>query len=162
MRSVISKSDLKPGRFLSFFYRSSLGKPILSLLTLRPLSKIAGAYLDSGLSRCLIKGYAKRNNIDLAQYEPGPFKSFNAFFTRRILPELRPVDSDPSALISPCDGKLSLYQINEDCRFEIKGFTYDVETLIGDTELAKKYDDEKSYSFVNGVLNALATEYAGK
>ena len=29
-------------------------------------------------------------------------------------------------------------------------------------ELAKKYDDEKSYSFVNGVLNALADEYAEK
>lgn len=29
-------------------------------------------------------------------------------------------------------------------------------------ELAKKYDDEKSYSFVNGVLNALAEEYSEK
>ena len=29
-------------------------------------------------------------------------------------------------------------------------------------ELSKKYDDEKSYSFVNGVLNALADEYAEK
>ncbi|MBQ8321903.1 MAG: transcription antitermination factor NusB [Clostridia bacterium] len=27
-------------------------------------------------------------------------------------------------------------------------------------ELSKKYDDEKSYSFVNGVLNALSAEYA--
>ncbi len=27
-------------------------------------------------------------------------------------------------------------------------------------ELSKKYDDEKSYSFVNGVLNAVAAEYA--
>ncbi len=26
-------------------------------------------------------------------------------------------------------------------------------------ELSKKYDDEKSYSFVNGVLNAVALEY---
>ena len=26
-------------------------------------------------------------------------------------------------------------------------------------ELAKKYDDEKSYSFVNGVLNALSKEF---
>lgn len=26
-------------------------------------------------------------------------------------------------------------------------------------ELSKKYDDEKSYSFVNGVLNAVAVEY---
>ena len=29
-------------------------------------------------------------------------------------------------------------------------------------ELSKKYDDEKSYAFVNGVLNALASEYSGK
>lgn len=29
-------------------------------------------------------------------------------------------------------------------------------------ELAKKYDDEKSYSFVNGVLNAVAKEAAKK
>ena len=29
-------------------------------------------------------------------------------------------------------------------------------------ELAKKYDDEKSYSFVNGVLNAVAEEYGKK
>ena len=29
-------------------------------------------------------------------------------------------------------------------------------------ELAKKYDDEKSYSFVNGVLNALSAELSQK
>ena len=29
-------------------------------------------------------------------------------------------------------------------------------------ELAKKYDDEKSYSFVNGVLNAVAQELGKK
>ena len=28
-------------------------------------------------------------------------------------------------------------------------------------ELSKKFDDEKSYSFVNGVLNALASELNG-
>lgn len=27
-------------------------------------------------------------------------------------------------------------------------------------ELSKKYDDEKSYSFINGVLNAVAVEYS--
>ena len=29
-------------------------------------------------------------------------------------------------------------------------------------ELTKKYDDEKSYSFVNGVLNAVAEELGRK
>jgi N utilization substance protein B len=27
-------------------------------------------------------------------------------------------------------------------------------------ELSKKYDDEKSYAFVNGVLNAVSAEYS--
>ena len=29
-------------------------------------------------------------------------------------------------------------------------------------ELSKRYDDEKSYAFINGVLNALVKEYAAK
>ncbi len=29
-------------------------------------------------------------------------------------------------------------------------------------ELSKKYDDEKSYAFINGVLNAVALEYSEK
>ena len=29
-------------------------------------------------------------------------------------------------------------------------------------EISKKYDDEKSYAFVNGVLNALSAEYSEK
>lgn len=29
-------------------------------------------------------------------------------------------------------------------------------------ELSKKFDDEKSYTFINGVLNAVANEFSGK
>ena len=140
MRKIISKSELKPARFLRFCYNSRLGKPILWLFTRRPLSKIAGAFLDSRLSKMLIKGYAKRNNIDLTQYEPGPYKSFNAFFTRRILPQLRPVDTDPDALIAPCDAKLSVYKIGENSEFEIKGFSYTVGSLLADGDLAARYN----------------------
>ena len=139
MRSVVSKSDLKPGKFLRFCYHSPLGAPLLWLSTRRTVSKIAGAYLDSKLSRPLIKGYAKRNHIDLTQYEKGPFPSFNAFFTRRIRPELRPMDKDPSALISPCDAKLSAYRIDEQERFEIKGSTYTLTSLLRDEALAARY-----------------------
>ena len=139
MRKIVSRSDLKPGRFLRFCYNSCFGRPLLWLFTRRSLSKLVGAYLDSGLSRGLIKGYAKRNNIDLTQFEPGPFASFNAFFTRRILPELRPVDEDPNAFISVSDAKLSVYHIDEDTQFEIKGFSYTVSSLLRDEELAKHY-----------------------
>lgn len=139
MRKTISKNDLAPGKFLRLCYHSKLGKPILWLSTRRTVSKIAGAYLDSRLSRPLIKGYAKRNGIDLSQYEKGPFHSFNAFFTRRIRPELRPPDTDPAALISPCDAKLSAYRIDEQQRFKIKGFSYTLASLLRNKTLAARY-----------------------
>ena len=139
MRKTISKEELQPGKFLRFCYHSVLGKPILWLSTRRVFSKIAGAYLDSRLSKPLIKGYAKRNAIDLSQYEEGPFPSFNAFFTRRIRPELRPVDMDPTALVSPCDAKLSAYHIDEQEHFEIKGQSYTLTSLLRDEALASRY-----------------------
>ena len=141
MRRTVQKSELKPGKFLRFCYNSCFGKPLLWLVTRRWLSKLVGAYLDSRLSKGLIKGYARRNGIDLSQFEPGPFKSFNAFFTRRILPELRPFDIDSDALLSPCDAKLSAYHIDGDLNFEIKGFNYTVSTLLQNEELAKRYQD---------------------
>ena len=139
MRPVIPKEELKPGKFLRFLYNSRLGRPLLWMLTGCPLSMLVGEFLDSRLSRRLVRGYARRNGIDLSQFEPGPFPSFNAFFTRRILPELRPVDSDPRALISPCDAKLSVYRIDEGATFPIKGFTYTVASLLRDEEAAERY-----------------------
>lgn len=140
MRRIVCKSELKPGKFLRFCYHSRLGRPLLWLSTLRPLSKLVGAYLDSRLSKGMIRGYAKRNRIDLSQFEPGPYRSFNAFFTRRILPELRPVDADANALICPCDAKLSAYRIDEAARFDIKGFSYTVSSLLRDEALAERYN----------------------
>jgi phosphatidylserine decarboxylase len=139
MRRVVSKDDLKPGRFLRFCYHTRIGKPLLWLSTRRFVSKIAGAYLDSRLSKSLIKGYAKRNGIDLSRFESGPFNSFNAFFTRRILPELRPVNMNSNALISPCDAKLSVYRVSNEEHFEIKGFSYTVSSLLRDDAITAKF-----------------------
>lgn len=43
--------------------------------------------MDSKLSTIHIKGFIKNNNIDMSQYEKVKYKSFNEFFTRKILPE---------------------------------------------------------------------------
>ena len=139
MRKTVSKDDLKSGKFLRFCYHSRLGKPLLWLSTRRIFSKVAGAYLDSFLSRPLIKRFARKNGIDLSQYEKTRYPSFNAFFTRRVLPEFRPMDADPNAFISPCDAKLSAYRIDETERFEIKGFAYTLGELLRDDELAARF-----------------------
>ena len=137
MREIVKKEALRPAASLRFLYCNKLGLPLLKLLTCRAVSKAAGRFLDSRLSRGLIKGYVRRHAIDMSQYEREEYKSFNAFFTRRIRPELRPFDRSPEAFVSPCDGKLSVYPVDGDSAFEIKGFRYTVETLLRDAALAK-------------------------
>ncbi len=135
-----------PPKSLRFLYRSKLGAPLLRILSGMTISKIVGKYLDGKFSRRRIKKYVKKNSIDMSQYESEDYRSFNAFFTRKIRPELRPFATEPEAFVSPCDAKLSLYKLNPDCSFEIKGFRYTTETLLKNPTLAKKY--EGGYCFV--------------
>ena len=144
MREILPPSP--PSKGLRFLYRSPFGAPILKLITCRWVSRVAGRFLDSRLSKGMIKRYIRKNNVDMSLYEDAPYPCFNAFFTRRIRAELRPIDQTPSAFISPCDGKLTVFPVDGDSRFTVKGFSYSVQTLLQNEELAKKY--EGGYCFI--------------
>ena len=137
MRETLEKPSVP--KSLRFLYYNRLGAPMLRLLTSRWVSKLAGSYMDGRLSKHKIKKYVKKHGIVMSDYIDEDYKSFNAFFTRRIKPELRPFDFAPEALCSPCDGKLSAYRITEDLKFNAKGFDYDVNTLLGDGALASEF-----------------------
>lgn len=124
---------------LRFLYYNKLGAPVLRLITRRWVSKLVGRYLDGRLSRRKIKKYVKKHGIDMSAFIEQDYRSFNDFFTRRIKPELRPFDFEPSALCAPCDGKLSAYTITDDLKFNVKGFDYTTETLLKNKELAARY-----------------------
>ena len=137
MREVYREGT--PPKSLRFLYCSPFGKPVLRLLTGRFVSKVAGKYLDGKCSRRHIRPYVKKHGIDLTQFEKENYRSFNAFFTRKIKSELRPFDSQFSSFVSPCDGKVSAYRVSEGLTFHVKGFHYTVESLLKSKELAKKY-----------------------
>lgn len=139
MRPIVKKKTLRPAASLRFLYEKKLGAPFLKLLTSRFVSRAVGKYLDGRLSKGLIKGYVRKHGIDMNEYVKEDYPSFNAFFTRRIRPGLRPFDFSPEAFVSPCDGKLSVFPVKEGGRFEIKGFSYSAETLLRNAELAEKY-----------------------
>ena len=73
------------------------------------------------------------------EYEAGYYNSFNDFFTRKIIPGARPIDMTPDHLVSPCDSKLTVYPIDEDSIFEIKGVSYHIEQFLRSEKLAEKY-----------------------
>lgn len=127
-------------RGLRFLYHTAPGRLALRLLSSRGLSRLCGRFLDSPLSRPLIGPFVRKNGIRLSDYLPEKYQSFNAFFTRAIRPELRPLPEDPSALMAPCDGLLSVYPIAGGTVLPIKQSAYTISGLLGGDSAAARYE----------------------
>ncbi len=125
---------------LTFLYATVFGRACLKLLAARWLSKVAGAFCDSRLSKPLIKRFVRNNGIDLSEYKTAEFSCFNDCFTREIREELRPVCMDSDVLVSPCDGLLSAYAIEAGTVFPAKQSHYTVASLLRDDALAAAFD----------------------
>lgn len=132
-------TDSHSTRTLEFLYHTVPGRCVLKVLISPVISRIAGWYLDCPLSAFMIDNFIKKNGIDIKQYKKKRYKSFNDFFSREIDMKNRPVNMDKSAVISPCDAKLSVYEVKEDQTFLIKGKLYNIEQLIRDKKLASEY-----------------------
>lgn len=124
---------------IKFLYRTFLGRILLRILIRPWVSNLAGSFLDKPVSTILIPGFIERNHIDMSQYEEQKYRSYNDFFTRKVKKECRPINQDKDLLIAPCDAKLSVYQIWEGERFQIKGTEYTLEQLFHSKSLAKRY-----------------------
>lgn len=80
-------------------------------------------------------------NLDeAAEPDPSRYPSFNAFFTRALAPDARPLAAAGHRLVSPCDGTVSeLGRIHEDQLVQAKGLHYSAATLLGSAEWAETF-----------------------
>jgi len=125
---------------LNFFYGNFFGRLILKLLTTKFISDVVGIFMNSRLSTVRIKKTIRKYNIHTTDYEDIKYKSFNEFFTRKILYNKRPIASNSNILISPCDSSLSVYKINKDLTLKIKDSYYSIDTLV-EKKVLKEYID---------------------
>lgn len=149
-------------RLLSGLYGSRAGRALVRFLIRPGISRAGGWLLDRRVSRIAVGPFVRSKGIRLDDYEKQDFCSYNDFFTRRIKAGLRPADMTPEALIAPCDSKLTVYAIDEDARFTVKGTGYTMESLTRSRKLARKYaggqlllfrltvDDYHHYCYVDG------------
>lgn len=132
-------TNKKQNSLLKKLYGSVGGRILLKALTAPSLSRLVGSFMDSSLSKPLIKSFVRANNIDTSQYITDGIRTYNEFFTRKIKDGMRPVDMNANHLISPCDSKLSAYKICSKSIFRIKGSHYRVEDLLQSNPLAQRY-----------------------
>ena len=82
-------------------------------------------------------------DVDLSEVivPEGGFRTFDEFFTRRLVEGARVVDPDPAALVSPADGRLEdLGAISTDGELIVKGQPYTAADLLGDAATAAAYE----------------------
>jgi phosphatidylserine decarboxylase len=80
------------------------------------------------------------SDLDLSEARKTQFDSLHDCFTRELKEGARPVDADPAALTSPCDGIIGACgQVVDGMVLQAKGFPYSVADLVGDPALAERY-----------------------
>lgn len=136
--------NLVPGddgqdRLLEWMYGTRPGRLLVKLMIRPGVSRAAGWLLDRRVSALAVRPFIRKNHICMDDFEQRRFRSFNDFFTRRVLPGKRPVDDAPGHLIAPCDSKLTVYDIRPDSRFRVKGTEYTLEGLLQSKELAETF-----------------------
>lgn len=124
---------------LKKLYGSVPGRAFLHVLTKPFISRVIGKLLSTGLSAKIVPYFIKSNNIDMSEYIERSYVSFNDFFTREIDTAYRPVNMDENVLISPADGRVSAYKIDENSVFKIKDSYYTVESMTKSPNAAKRY-----------------------
>ena len=138
--NAINQNDIQ-NKILKFLYKNKLGRMLLKLLIRPWVSNVSGVVLNSSCSRILIPLFIKKYKIDIEEYEDCTYSSYNDFFTRRIKESQRVIDHQPNHLIAPCDGKLSVYHINQDSHFIIKNTPYTLKSLLKNKKLADYYEN---------------------
>ena len=125
---------------LEFLYKTAAGRLLLKPLASRGVSVLGGKLLDTAASKALIPGFVRRAGIDTEEYDLTDIRSFNDFFCRPLKPGRRPLDTDPAALIAPCDGLLIAVPIRQGTVLSIKQSRWSVERLLNDAALAEEFD----------------------
>lgn len=120
-------------------YGSRAGRLAVRLLAFPAVSRICGRFLDSRCSGILVPGYMKRCGIDIHSCEKSSFRSWNDCFTRKLKEGSRKICPDEKVLISPCDGRISVFPVTKEGRFLIKHTSYTTAALLRNPRLAAQF-----------------------
>ena len=128
--------------FLRFLYNQPMGAiPLHAMVKRAAFSRWYGRRMSRPASRTKILPFIRDYQLDPDEFANAPesFSDFNAFFSRQLKPEARPIDPTAAAIF-PADGR----HLGFACAAEIdsvfvKGQSFDLPQLLGDRELAERF-----------------------
>ncbi len=135
-----------PGKYwIRWLYNAPMGRMSLKAVVSRKfVSDWYGKLMDKPSSVKRISKFIEELDIDMTPFprKAGDYTSFNDFFTRKIDPAYRPIAKGSNVVVSPSDSKvLGFTNLSTDRKFPIKGFDYDLASLLDDPTLATRYEE---------------------
>ncbi len=109
----------------------------------RALGRLAASAAPQSWVDAAISAFVKAYDVDLSEVDmpPDGFRTFDDFFTRKLITGARLVDGNPRALVSPADGRIEdLGRLTAGAELLVKGQTYSAADLIGDRDAAALYE----------------------
>ncbi len=137
--------------------RKAIFRLLTELSSQKWISACTGRLAKSAMSRRWIASFAKSYGISIedAEKELSEYASLNDFFSRRLKPGLRPIDTHARSVISPVDAKLTgIGRVEGGRIINVKGQDYTLEELLNRSP--------RSVNFMNGfymVLYLSPTDY---
>lgn len=94
------------------------------------------------LARVSIAIWRLFTDLDLSDARQQRFESLHACFTRELVAGARPIDPDPQALVSPCDGIVGACgPVEGTTLWQAKGLPYAMQDLFGPTQDTTAFHD---------------------
>jgi phosphatidylserine decarboxylase len=133
----IKTEQVMAGRGLFWLYNNPLGELTLQALVKRKFaSEWYGKRMDRPASAGKIGPFVKRYHIRLSDFEKKKYTSFNDFFTRKLAPGARIIDTGQNSVISPGDGKILAFANITTQDFIVKGYRFNLHSFLHSDSLA--------------------------
>jgi len=98
-------------------------------------------WLRNALVGTVLRAYPQIEMREAANPDPYAYPSFNAFFTRALRHDARPILGGPGDLVSPVDGTLSQFgTVHDGQLLQAKGMYYTAGALLADEARAGLYE----------------------
>jgi phosphatidylserine decarboxylase len=126
---------------------SRLAARTVRVLPRKGLSRALGSLTSARAPRpvvdAAVRAFVRVYDVDLSEVAvpEGGFRTFDEFFTRRLVDGARAVDPDARCIVSPADGRMEdLGTISATGELIVKGQAYTAADLLGDTSAAAAYE----------------------
>ncbi len=128
-------------RLLEALYGHWFGRLLLKPFVSPACSRLGGWVLDSQASKWLIRPFIRNHSIDMSEYVPKKYTSYNDFFKREMKRGARKIEQGGHILVSPCDSRVTVIKITDKSIFSVKQTRYTVESLLKNRRLAEGFAD---------------------